>query len=281
MRAFAKAILLFLLTSTFLSQAFAQSAQEIPIERCDRLPVVFVKADGKQMRFLVDTGATSALNIKSFPGGNIRQIEITSWQGKNFTPAREVEVPEISLGSYRLQGLRLPAMDLTVISTACGKRIDGVIGVDLLEMMGATIDLRRHIATLPGGEQKPIKTGLLDEVMRSHDDCVAAFNHADIKKFGNCMDENMVWFTPFGEFHSRKEVLDYFQEHFFATTPPAQIRFDIHDFHLLGGDAYWCTYEYTMKMAMPEESYTARGMAMSRKIGNRWQMVSAHNSMVR
>ena len=32
---------------------------EIPLERCDRLPVVVVQADKVEMHFLVDTAATS------------------------------------------------------------------------------------------------------------------------------------------------------------------------------------------------------------------------------
>ncbi len=43
------------------------SSNEIPIERCDLLPVVKVRIDGADMRFLLDTGATTMLNLKSLP----------------------------------------------------------------------------------------------------------------------------------------------------------------------------------------------------------------------
>jgi len=40
------------------------SSNEIPIERCDLLPVVKVRIDGADMRFLLDTGATTMLNLQ-------------------------------------------------------------------------------------------------------------------------------------------------------------------------------------------------------------------------
>jgi hypothetical protein len=38
------------------------SLSEIPIERCDLLPVVKVRIDGTDMRFLLDTAASTMLN---------------------------------------------------------------------------------------------------------------------------------------------------------------------------------------------------------------------------
>ena len=54
---------------------------EIPIEKCDVLPVVRVKIDGTEMRFLLDTGATTVLNLGSFSTGRSKDVEVTSWSG--------------------------------------------------------------------------------------------------------------------------------------------------------------------------------------------------------
>ena len=54
------------------------ASDEIPIERCDRLPVVRVRIGSAEMRFLVDTGATSTLNLKSFNTGRRKEIQVTS-----------------------------------------------------------------------------------------------------------------------------------------------------------------------------------------------------------
>ena len=50
-----------------------RSSNEIPIERCDLLPVVKVRIDGADMRFLLDTGATTMLNLKSFSSGPFQE----------------------------------------------------------------------------------------------------------------------------------------------------------------------------------------------------------------
>src|SRR5262249_46611611 len=64
-RSLLAAICAFGLICTALAQ---NNANEIPLERCDRLPVVKVNAADREMRFLVDTGATTVLNLKSFAG---------------------------------------------------------------------------------------------------------------------------------------------------------------------------------------------------------------------
>src|SRR5713101_1666980 len=77
------------------SHAQIQSAaEEIPLERCDYLPVVTVKIDKTDMRFLVDTAATSMLNLKSFSSGRSKRISITSWSGKwsSHLPERDLAI---------------------------------------------------------------------------------------------------------------------------------------------------------------------------------------------
>src|SRR6516225_6765647 len=64
-----------LLALSLFAFCFVSSAQEkqapseIPIERCDVLPVVKVRVDGAEMRFLLDTAATTVLNLKTFSSG--------------------------------------------------------------------------------------------------------------------------------------------------------------------------------------------------------------------
>jgi len=117
------AILLMWLSACFLRAAAAQdalSSEDIPIERCDLLPVVKLHIDGSVMRFLLDTGATTMLNLKSFSSGRSKQIQVTSWSGTAATSAREVFLPELTLGTHRLRDLKLPAIDLSPIGKACG-----------------------------------------------------------------------------------------------------------------------------------------------------------------
>src|SRR5215467_14435997 len=123
-----------------------QPASEIPIERCDVLPVVKVRIDGADMRFLLDTAATTTLNLKSFSSGRSKEIQVSSWSGTAATSAREVSLPELTFGEHTLRNLKLPAIDLSPIGNSCGRKIDGILGVDLLDRMGVTIDLKRKIA---------------------------------------------------------------------------------------------------------------------------------------
>lgn len=67
--------------------------------------------------------------------------------------AREVFLPQVELGTHKLHDLKLPAIDLSPIGKACGGQIDGILGVDLLDQMGMTIDLKRRVAVpAPAGE---------------------------------------------------------------------------------------------------------------------------------
>ena len=132
------AVLVFLVVC-FLGSVRAQThdkKDEIPIERCDRLPVITVKVSGENRRFLLDTAATTILNLKSFTSGESKQVHIYSWSGGAATSAREVFLPQVELGTHKLRDLKLPAIDLSPIGKACGGQIDGILGVDLLDQLG-------------------------------------------------------------------------------------------------------------------------------------------------
>src|SRR6476469_8035460 len=138
-------ILLFIFASALLAQA-----EDIPLGDCDHLPVIEVTVPSvkSKLRFLVDTAATSILNSKSFKSGDPNNVAVTSWRGTVETRASSVTVPELVIGQHHLKDLRLPAIDLSPIGNAGGKRIDGILGVDLLSRLGATVNLKEHTARL-------------------------------------------------------------------------------------------------------------------------------------
>jgi hypothetical protein len=272
------AILLLTLTVTASGQE-PSVTEEIPIGRCDRLPVVTVRIDGSDMRFLVDTAATSMLNLKTFSQGRSKEVGISSWSGTRLTSAREVTLPELALGSYRLRHLRLPAIDLSLIAEACGGPIDGILGVDLLERMGATIDLKNRVAVLGGDAAATSETARLKEFRASQRACVAAFNRGDAEFFENCIDPDVVLLTPWGEVRGRQAMLDYLRQRYFSLDPPARLDIRPRDFRVLG-NAVWFGYDYTMKM--PDGLIRARGMAICRKgeSDGRYRLLNMHNSVV-
>jgi hypothetical protein len=56
---------------------------EIPLQRCDRLPVAILKVDKADKCFLIDTAATSILNEKSLTSGRRKEIHVHSWNDTN------------------------------------------------------------------------------------------------------------------------------------------------------------------------------------------------------
>src|SRR5713101_4719814 len=221
----------FLMTahSLFPGALFAQSnpaSKEIPIERCDRLPIVIVRIGSAEMRFLVDTAATTMLNLKSFGGGRLKEIQVSSWSGTAATSAREVSIPDLALGGHHLRDLKLPAIDLSHIGDACGGPIDGILGVDLLDQMGVTIDLKRQVALL--GADDPDPRVVYAEMENSMQSCVTAFNQGKAAEFEECLEPDTVMYTPDGEFVGRAQVLKYLRERYFKYAPDLSYKIKMH-----------------------------------------------------
>ena len=143
--AFFAMIVLMMLFVGLPSRGQQPQIEEIPLERCDCLPVARVQIDGESMRFLLDTGATSALNLRRASKGEFQRIQISSWKGTVKARARMALIRELTIGRRKLRSLTLPAYNIEAIGQACGGRIDGLLGMDLLEPLEATIDLKRFV----------------------------------------------------------------------------------------------------------------------------------------
>jgi hypothetical protein len=251
-------------------------AQEIPLKHCDTLPVIEVAVGDQSMLFLVDTAATSFLNLKTFAQGKSRDVEVTSWSGTLATSAREITLKDVLIGSTKLTGLKLPAVDLSAIGKACGRKIDGILGVDLLAKLGATIDLKKqtvHVATV--GEQRASE--LAAEMHTGMLQCLEAFNNSDEQAFGDCLDPKIVLFSMETELYGREQVIGYFRERYFHQKPAARLEIRESAFHPIG-EAVW--YEYEFKIRSARGVLGGRGMAMCKKSEGRWRMASMHHSMM-
>jgi hypothetical protein len=251
----------------------ASSVNEIPIERCDRLPVVRARIGSTEVRFLLDTAATTVLNLKSFAGGKIKAIEVTSWTGTAATSAREVSVPELSLGNHHLRDLKLPAIDLSPIGNACGGPIDGILGVDLLDKMEVTIDLKRQVASLGVDPVDP--KAVYDEMEKSMGPCTTHFEQGKAEEFEKCLDPEIVLYTPHGEFRGPQQVMEYMRGRFFKFAPNLRYTMCTREVQIFGS-ALWYSYDYTLDT--PEEHRVGHGMAMCRKSDGRWRILNMHNS---
>jgi len=271
------AAILFFCSLAFCSAASAQDSQataEIPIERCDVLPVVKIHIDGVDMRFLLDTAATTMLNLKSFSSGRSKEIRISSWTGTAATSAREVFLPELTFGEHHLRDLTLPAIDLSPIGNSCGGKIDGILGVDLLDRMGVTIDLKRRIASpaSPAADPKVV----YDRMEAAMHHCNTAFELGKAAELEECFDPEIVLFAPQGEFRGREQVMNYLKRRFMQYSPDLSYKMYLRDVKIIG-DALWYSYDY--EVTSPKEHLVGRGMSICRRDGERWRILNLHNSL--
>jgi ketosteroid isomerase-like protein len=251
------------------------SAQELPLERCDVLPMIEVQTAGLHKWFLVDTAATSILNLQSFDAGQARDIRVTSWSGTLATSAKEVTLPDLTVGKTKLLDVKLPAIDLSAIGKACGRKIDGILGVDLLGKLGASINLKDetiHVATADEVHGAEMVAAMQREMHR----CVDAFNASDEEKFGDCLDPKIVLFSTDTELYGREQVVGYFHKKYFHQEPSAKLEILERAFHPIG-EAVWYEYEFTIDSALGK--LHGRGMAMCKKSEGHWRMATMHHSI--
>jgi ketosteroid isomerase-like protein len=264
-----------LLLCPFASAQAPQTSAGIPIERCDVLPVVKVQIDGTDMRFLLDTAATTMLNLKSFSSGRSKQIRVSSWSGTAATSAREVFLPELAFGEHHLHDLKLPAIDLSPIGNACGGKIDGILGVDLLDQMGVTIDLKRRVAA--PASPPPDARAVYNQMEAAMHHCTMAFNAGKYAELEDCFDPEIILYSPQGEFRGRAQVMKYLQDRYLRYAPNLSYEMCMREVRLFG-DALWYSYDYTIDS--PKEHLVGHGISMCRKDGDRWRILNLHNSLL-
>ena len=253
------------------------NATEIPLQHCDRLPIVILQVDKTDKRFLIDTAATSMLNEKSFPRGSTKEIRVQSWNKTTALNAREVSIGELSLGSHNLRTVKLPAIDLSAIAHACGGTVDGILGVDLLEQLGVTIDLNRSVARLGTTPSSSSELSLIADMEKAMHACSEAFNNRDADKLASCFDPDFVLSSPGGELRGRNEATNHFRQKYFDTDPRVHLSLTISDQRAVG-DVVWSLYDYTIESSFVHAE--GRGMMLCRRSDNRWYIVSMHESPI-
>jgi ketosteroid isomerase-like protein len=267
-----------LIVSLTARGAGAQTAtvgNEIPLQRCDRLPVAILQVDKADKRFLIDTAATSILNEKSFTSGQTKEVHVTSWNQTTALNAHEVSIGEFTLGNHSLRGVRLPAIDLTAIAKACGGPLDGILGVDLLEQLGVTIDLKRSVARLSVAAPSVSEESVIADMEQAMHSCAEAFNNADADRLAFCFDADFILSSPSGELRGRDQATNHFRKLYSDGTPHFHLSMSMNDQRAVG-DVVWSLYDYTIES--PSVHTTGRGMMLCRKIENHWYILSMHES---
>lgn len=247
--------------------------EDVPLENCDRLPAVQVRISAAKFLFLVDTAATSTLNIHSFGHGDPTHAAISSWTGTTEAKAQDVLISDLAIGQHHLKNIRLIAVDLSAIGRACGRQIDGILGLDLLTKLGLTLDLKNHTARFPADSQTEQER--MSEVESQISACEADFNRADEDAFRSCLDPQVVLFAVGGDFYGREAALQYYRENYFRHDPPAHCEFTPKLHHLIG-DAIWM--EYDLRLTLGDRVIRARGTALWTKTEGRWRIVHMNHS---
>jgi len=269
------AVLTVLVAGFLNAQTESGSSNEIPIERCDGLPVVRVNVAGQTMRFLLDTGATTILNLKAFAAGTSRRIRVDSWQGAAATSAREVSLPDFRLAGHTLHDLKLPAIDLSPIGKACGGQIDGILGVDLLDRLGVIIDLERQVASLKLAP--PDSQGMFVAMEEAMHHCNVAFNEARASDLDDCFDPEIVLYTPHGEYRGRRQVMQHMNQTYFKFAPGLRFAMTPHDIRSFG-DALWYSYDYSLDK--PGQQRAGHGVARCQRAHGQWRILNMHNALL-
>ena len=247
--------------------------EEIPLERCDRLPVLRLKVDAREVRFLVDTGATTVLNLKSFPGTEAREIQVTSFSGTRAAGARMVPIKRLELGRRALLALKLPSVDLSFVDEACGKRIDGILGVDLLEKLEASIDLRRRVAVVGQDEASPEEQRAAADLQTACVACLEAFNQHREPELLACFDPQVALFLHAGEYRGREQSLALFRERYWRERATL-LEMHPRDVRIVG-DSAWLRYDF--RHFVDGKQHSGTGMMMLRRTAGKWQILSMHD----
>ena len=248
-------------------------AEEIQLETCDRLPLVEVRISGMKFMFLVDTAALSTLNVKSFPHGDPTKASVSSWNGTVEADAQNVLIGDLAIGRHHFKGLRLMSVDLSAIGRACGRRIDGILGVDLLARLGATLDLK----TRPARLLLDIDTdeARIAELHAQLVACEQAFNRADEAALAECFEPDVVLFAAGGDYYGREAAMEYYRKRYFGRLPPAQLAITPRAHHPIG-EVIWV--EYDLRITLGDRTIKARGTALCRKTDGRWRIVHMNHS---
>ncbi len=255
-----------------LALANVVSGEEIPLTSCDGLPVVQVSMGRMKFFFLLDTAANSVLNLKSFPHGDAQRITVTSWSGASETPGQVVTINDLLIGEHHLRNLTLAAVDLSAIGRACGRQLDGILGIDVLRGLGAVVNLKERVAQLPSNNERA-QAAELDERLTT---CAQAFNRADESVFSDCFDPNVVLFTEFGDFYGRKAATKLYRQVYHIDRSVRQLVITFRAHHLLG-DAIWVDYDVRASMEQP--TVVSRGSMLCEKRDGKWRIVHLNSSV--
>jgi hypothetical protein len=257
----------------FAVMAAPAPAQEIHLETCDVLPVAEVSISGAKFFFLVDTAATSFLNSNSFAHGPELKIPITSWSGTTETKGQQVTVGDLAVAGRHLRNVRLPAVDLSAIGRTCGRRLDGIFGIDLLSAFGASVQFDGGSARLlVRSEDAHDRLASFD---RQFVTCQKSLSRGDESGLLGCLDQQVMLATADGDFYGLGDVVEFLRQKYRVRDPSTQLSMTILNRHILG-EGMWT--EYDLRVAVLDRVVVQRGSALWHEIDGQWRALYVNQS---
>ena len=149
------------------------AAGDIPFEFRDGLIWVKVETPARSFNFVLDSGAgASVVNLQTAASLGLKMGRALSVLGVDSQmPARYADGFAGRVGGVPVNGSML-AIDLGEASRSCGRRIDGLIGVDWFREKVVEIDFRRKTIRLVERPQTSAEGGSLPIIDRNGAFCV-------------------------------------------------------------------------------------------------------------
>jgi len=135
---------------------------ELPFERAHDGVFVEARVKGERLWFVVDSGASHTLldaAVARRLGIRATESSTIGGAGSGRVPVEIAKDQSLRLGGLTLEGVDLRLLDLAPLAAAWDRRVDGIVGYDLLCHTAVTIDYAAKTLTIgakPRGEPLPL-----------------------------------------------------------------------------------------------------------------------------
>ena len=141
--------------------AFAAAAVSVPVERLEgnNLLIVAGTIEGRECSLLLDTGAThTTFDLgwvkENLPAVALKDVIVDGTTNVRVVPKSFV-AESLRLGEVDFQGFPVFAVPLGHLSQAVGRRVDGILGMNLLGAYDVRISAREGRAVFSGEAKTP------------------------------------------------------------------------------------------------------------------------------
>jgi hypothetical protein len=151
--------------------------------------------------------------------------------------------------------------------------LDGVLGIDLLRALGASVEFNAGSPRLlvRSEDTHPEQA----EFDRQFVACEQALSRGDDSQTTSCLDQEVVLATQDANVYGRDAVLNFFRQAYLATDRTTQISIKICKHHILG-EGMWVEYE--LHVTIPDREVVQRVSALWQQTNGQWHALYVNHS---